>query len=409
MSNFFARNATAKIISILFALVMWIYVMGEINPIITIEITNVPINIISEELIRERGLVIRNVEIGTVNARLTGRLDYVTNITRDKIILTADLLDLGVGRNNVPIIDNISSDIEVKLSSETLMVDLEEIIRVQKEIALEISGEPKENHVLGASVFTPTVAWIEGPESYVGRVHAVIARLEVENMLTNITATLPLKAYDIRGVEISGVDIQTDNVEVSLLIDSQKTVRIIPNIEAKAADGFEITKTTATPNEIVIIGQPEVLSDIFTIQTRLVEREGLNTDVELIVTLILPTNVYTNADENTKIRIEVEKIEEKIIAVPREKIVFFNLEEDLQIDKSGVPEKIEIKVVALENFIGTLDADDFSIIVNLEELGVGEYTIEPTIKTSFFIEQGAKEIELITEGFEIIIESVSEQ
>ena len=409
MSNFFTQNTTAKIVSVLFALVMWIYVMGEINPVITIEITNVPVTILSEELIRERGLVIKNVENSYVNARLRGRLDYVTNITKEDIILTANLRDFSTGRNNVPIITNITSDVEVKLSSETLIVELEEIIRVQKEVKLEIVGEPKENYVLGISKFTPTVVWIEGPESYVGRVDNVVARLEVENMSTNVTATLPLKAYDIRGVEISGVDIKTNNIEASLLIDSQKKVRIIPNIEVTVAEGFEMTNISVTPNEITIIGQPDVLSDIFTIPTRLVEREGLNSSVELIVTLVLPANVYTEADENTRIRIEVEKISEKIITVAREKIVFNNLGEDLVIDKSSIPEKIEIKVVALESFLETLSSDDFTINVNLEELGIGEYTIEPIIKTTFFIEQNTKELSLITEGFLVVIESTVEQ
>lgn len=409
MSNFFTQNTTAKIVSVLFALVMWIYVMGEINPVITIEITNVPVTILSEELIRERGLVIKNVENTYVNARLRGRLDYVTNVTKEDIILTANLRDFSTGRNNVPIITNITSDVEVKLSSETLIVELEEIIRVQKEVKLEIVGEPKENYVLGISKFTPTVVWIEGPESYVGRVDNVVARLEVENMSTNVTATLPLKAYDIRGVEISGVDIKTNNIEASLLIDSQKKVRIIPNIEVTVAEGFEMTNISVTPNEITIIGQPDVLSDIFTIPTRLVEREGLNSSVELIVTLVLPANVYTEADENTRIRIEVEKISEKIITVAREKIVFNNLGEDLVIDKSSIPEKIEIKVVALESFLETLSSDDFTVNVNLEELGIGEYTIEPIIKTTFFIEQNTKELSLITEGFSVVIESTVEQ
>ncbi|PHS33820.1 MAG: hypothetical protein COA82_07970 [Alkaliphilus sp.] len=409
MSNFFSQNTTAKIISVLFALVMWIYVMGEINPIITIEIANVPVTILSEELIRERGLVIKNVDNTKINARLRGRLDYVTNITKEDIILTVNLRDFNTGRNNVPIITNIASDVEVKLSSETLMVELEEIIRVQKEVKLEIVGEPKENYVLGISKFTPTVVWIEGPESYVVRVDSVGARLEVENMTTNITATLPLKAYDIRGVEISGVDIKTNNIEASLMIDSRKMVRIIPNIEVKIADGFEITNISVTPNEITIIGQPDVLSDIFTIPTRLVEREGLNSSVELIVTLVLPDNVYTEADENTRISIEVEKIAEKIIIVAREKIVFNKLGADLVIDKTGIPEIIEIRVVALESFIETLSADDFAVIFNLEELGIGEYIIEPIIKTTFFIEQNTKELSLITEGFSIIIESAAEK
>jgi len=56
-----------------------------------------------------------------------------------------------------------------------------------------------------------------------------------------------------------------------------------------------------------------------------------------------------------------------------------------------------------------LSADDFAVIFNLEELGIGEYIIEPIIKTTFFIEQNTKELSLITEGFSIIIESAAEK
>ncbi|MCD5414163.1 MAG: hypothetical protein LR001_04035 [Clostridiales bacterium] len=403
MSNFFSKNATAKIISILFALVIWLYVMGEINPIITIEITNVPITILSENLILERGLVIKNIENETTNIRLRGRLDYVTDITRDEVVLTADLRDLNLGRNNVQINDNLMDDIEVSLFPETLLVELEEIIRVQKEIDLEITGDPKENFVLGQSQYSPTVVWIEGPESFVNRVDKIIARLEVENMSANITASLPLKAYDIRGTEVSGIDIRTEYIEASLLIDSKRTVRIIPNIEAKAAEGYEITDITASPSEITIIGQPEAISNVFAIRTLLVQREELSNDTELIVTLLVPDNGFTVSRKNTKVKIEVEKIAEKIISIDRENIIFSNLRDDLEIDKSNIPEKIEIKIVAIESFVDTLTTDDFNVIVNLEELGAGEYTIEPIIKTSFAIEQKAKELSLISEGFFIIL------
>ncbi|QUH18905.1 CdaR family protein [Alkaliphilus sp. B6464] len=395
------RNLAPKIISILFALVLWIYVMSVINPRVSRDLVNVPVKLVNLEELKKQGIVIVGSEDFRVRVRLTGRRDEVFKISPEQIQIEADLRGYKLGVNNVPLEISALNNIGIDVSPRFIRVELEGIIKKQRDVKVSITGSPKKNYVVGNLDYKPTAIWIEGPESYVNSVENVVAKLDVTGETKNLLLSLPLKPVNSRGEEVPGVEVKTAYVDVSLSIDLLKSVPIKPDLQVTTGDGHVISNVEINPKEVILKGQEEILKGITEITTDIVQVENLATDQVIETKLKLPQGVTLQEEVPITVSISLEKVEEETFKIPKDKIIFNNLNEKLKVDKNNIPESVDVKVVALRNVLDSIKESDISIEVDLNELNANEYTIEPVVQLPFIIERDVKEVQLSPETINI--------
>ncbi|HDR5039367.1 TPA: hypothetical protein QCR75_005843, partial [Bacillus anthracis] len=250
------------------------------------------------------------------------------------------------------------------------------------------------NYVVGNLDYKPTAIWIEGPESYVNSVENVVAKLDVTGETKNLLLSLPLKPVNSRGEEVPGVEVKTAYVDVSLSIDLLKSVPIKPDLQVTTGDGHVISNVEINPKEVILKGQEEVLKGITEITTDIVQVESLTTDQVIETKLKLPQGVTLQEEVPITVSISLEKVEEETYKIPKDKIIFNNLNEKLKVDKNNIPESVDVKVVALRSVLDSIKENDISIEVDLNELNANEYTIEPVVQLPFIIEKDVKELQL---------------
>ena len=71
------------IISLGIAIVLWFYVMGEVDPNVTQRFSNVPVRIENIELLEEEGLVLSSDAEYTVDISVYGRTSSLYNLRKD--------------------------------------------------------------------------------------------------------------------------------------------------------------------------------------------------------------------------------------------------------------------------------------------------------------------------------------
>lgn len=388
------RNLAPKIISILFALVLWIYVMSVINPRVSSDLANIPVKLVNLEELKEQGLVIAGSEDFKVRVRLTGRRDEVFKVSPEQIQIKADLRGYKLGVNNIPLEVSAPNNIGVDVSPRFIRVELEEIIKKQRDVKVLITGSPKKNYVVGNLEYKPTVIWIEGPESYVNSVENVVAKLDVTGESKNLLLSLPLKPVNSRGEEVPGVEVKTAYADVSLDINLLKSVPIKPDLQVTTGDGYIISNVEINPKEVILKGQEEILKGITDITTDIVKAENLTTDQVIETKLKLPQGVTLQEEIPITVSISLENVEEETYKISKDKIIFNNLNEKLKVDKNNIPESVDVKIVALRSVLDSIKESDINIEVDLKELTANEYTIEPVVQLPFIIEKDVKELQL---------------
>lgn len=376
MNNFFKRNLTAKIISVFFALIMWTYVMSDINPKMTREITNVPVQLLNMEELRQQGLVIVGEVNDQIRVTVKGRRDEIYKINKNDVKATADLNGYKAGVNNIPVDVASLGNIEVDYSPKFLKVELEEIVRKQREVDLLISGNPKVGYILNEPRYKPSVVWIEGPASFVNAVDRVVAKLELnKGEVEEIVASLPLKALDDKDVEVMNVEIKPPYIDVYLPVDRLRTIRIEPKIEAKAAEGYRITDISVLPESIALRGQEELISSLSSVATEAVKLDNLTENKTIDASLVLPEGIKLFNEEEVKITVVVEAIVEKILDVPTVNIEFTGIQQGLDVDYDALLEKIQVKLVGKESVLQQINIEDIKMMVDLKNLNSGTHDV----------------------------------
>lgn len=395
------KNLAPKIISILFALILWIYVIGTINPRTSRNISNIPVKLENIEEIKNQGFVLVGDGDFTARVRLAGRRDEVYSVSSDQIELKADLRGYRLGTNNIPIEVSVPGNLDVDVNPRYIEVNLEEIIKKQRDVQVITSGIPKESFAVGELQYRPTVTWIKGPESYVNSVENVIAQLDITGVSDELLLSLPLKPVNSRGEEVPNIDVETSYTDISLSIDLLKTVSINPNYSINTTEDYEITNVEVNPKEITLKGQRQILSTISEISTELIELENITENKEIETKLDFPDGVTVQNDTDIIVDINVEPIEEKNFQISTDKIEFNNLSENLKIDTSNVPESLNVTITAVKDVLDRMNTDDIRAVVDLSGLNVDKYDIEPIIEISFNIRADIKDIKVDPEVINI--------
>ncbi|ABR50386.1 YbbR family protein [Alkaliphilus metalliredigens QYMF] len=409
MSKFNKRNLTPKVLSILFALLMWIYVMGAINPRVTRDLSNIPVDLLYIDELRQEGLVLMDNEEFTVRVRLTGRRDEVYNVSLDQVRVRADLRGFRLGTNNVPVEVTAPNNVDVDYNPRFIRVELEEIVSKQKEVRVEVVGEPAEGYAMGNPQYRPTVVSVEGPESIVNSVEYVRATLNLNGERENVSVSLPLQALNSRGGEVTNVEVKTPYVDVDLQIDQMRTVTVEAVTDIQLAEGYRISNINVTPERVTLRGQADILAEIESIQTAPINISNLQEDRTVEAILVLPEGVTVVGDNDVTVTITVERVAERVFTLERDKVQFRNLANGLVVNQEAIPQTLEVTVTGPEDVVTEIQQENISIIVDLQGLDENEYTIEPIVSLPFNIQTQIDDISLNPTDIQITLSSEIDQ
>ena len=388
------RNIAPKIISILFALVLWMYVMSTFNPVEYRNIANIPVRLVNVEELKDQKLAIKNDADFKVRVKLTGRRDEINKVLTEQIRVSADLRGYGAGVNNIPLEITVPNNVETDITPGFIQLEFEKIIKEQREVKVITSGIPKDSFVIGRLDYRPTTVWIEGAESHVNLVKNVIAELDITEKSENIASRLPLKPVNSENEEILDVDVETSYIDVSLSVDLLKSVSVKPDLQITTEDDYIISDVKVSPSNVMLRGQKDLISGITEIATEPIKFEGLNQDRTLNVKLNLPEGVTLHENVPITVDLRLGKVEEAIYKISKDEIVFNNIDEGLKVDMDDIPENIDVRIVALRDVLDSIKENNIKIVVDLNELGADKYTIELAALLPFTIEKDIKEMHL---------------
>lgn len=388
-SRFFRRNTTPKIVSIIFALIMWLYVMGEVNPESIIELTNVKVQLLNVDELKESGLVIIGQKDFTVNVKVSGRRNDVYKVSPQDVVARADVRGFQKGVNSVPVETSIPPNTRIEdISPKQIKITLDEIVRRQKPIAVQPTGSPAEGFQPAKANVSPSEVIVEGPESLVDKVDRVVASVNVQDQREDIVDKLPLKPVNREGKEVNGVEVKNKYVEVTLPLHQVKEVPINLTFQGEAKEGFKIINMVPSEETIVIKGPKEIISGIAQISAKTINLNNLDKTTDQSIALILPEGVQTPyLTKSPTVRIVVEPIKTKEFLFQKDEINLRNLANGYIADLSRLPNTIKVRVNAVESMMEVIDKENMNLYIELDGLLEGKYSVNIRYHTSDQVEK----------------------
>ncbi len=213
-----------KIFSLVIAILLWIYVMGEVNPETKTKIYGIEVSFTNTDLLASDGLAVAQDDQVTVNASIEGKRSDVNRVKKKGLTATVDVGSCKAGRNTETIALDLPEGITLdSLSKETVDVKVEKIVWEERPVEASFRGDSTSlsNRSEGDDVqwitgTDPGRVTIYGAKSLVNKVDHLAGELP-ENIATKdgSRTKVRLKAVDEDGNEISGVNLNKKKAVVS--------------------------------------------------------------------------------------------------------------------------------------------------------------------------------------------------
>lgn len=313
-------NLFLKILSVIVAIVLWLFVVNISDAEKTIKFSK-EVSLLNTEVITDNGKVFR-VEEGTNIVRLTvrARKSVMRDLKETDFILTADMeKDLKfnslVGINVECRNKDIVVDEDVSLSRSNVVVSIEDAATEQFQIQVNNAGtKPSEGLVIGSMVPEQTVLKVTGPVSTIEKIKKVEAVVDVTGLPGTTVKNCVLKFYDAAENEIDTTYLnyagKNDGIDVTVSLLNKKSIPLLFSYSGTPAENYEVSSVKWKPEYIEIAGTASVLKGITSIQIppEAISVEGADAELQQVVDIMpyLPSGIILPESETSSILVIVE-------------------------------------------------------------------------------------------------------
>jgi YbbR domain-containing protein len=374
------NNTVLKILSLLIAIVLWMYVIGEVNPTTRKTIEKVPVEILNQDTLAQRDLAIEDTANFTVDVVVSGKKVDLDQLRKDKIKATANVFGYEEGENEVPVqVEPPEGITIVEVKTPKLKINLEQLVSVYKPISFSFTGGREAGTELGGVSTSPKEIEIKGGKSAVNSVSSVRAQLDIakvteEAQIFNVTAVPINEAGD----PVYNVELSAKTVEVEAALYHTKTVPLRVKTIGQVPVQYQVTSMDI-PKSITIRGPESQLAKVKQIDAGTVDISKVKASATLPIKPDLPEQIeIADKSKNIGVKIAIKGLSTKTITLSTKDAEIENLDKAL----NAYINTAEVKAVIIGDaeLLSETSAKDFQLIVDLQ--GVKEGTASILIKVN---------------------------
>ena len=382
MINKLKNNSKIKIISLLSAMVLWMYVMAIVDPEETKLFENIPVTITNKNELNERDLVIYPEQDLTTNIYVTGKLSNLKKVTKDDINVYGQINNPLEGNNEIYLKVSTSQRVNYDFKNPVMIVTLEKIISEDKSIKVDITGSGKnnvDNIMLQDNIDKVSIS---GPRSLVNKVKRVVGTVKVNGELNDFSQSIKLEPVDAKGKVVEGIELEKDSVNVNITLLTQKTVPITLKLSDNSESGVNYTMSQ---NTVTIKGKKDIVDSINDIETQPVKLSEISPGTSKDIYLQVPSGITIE----TKYITIKKNSEENAVAdytYTAEDIEIRNNIENIDKSKIKIPNSINVSIEYLQSE-GSINKDDIKLYIDLNEVSLEDNTCKIKYESIYEIEK----------------------
>ena len=369
MINKLKNNSKIKIISLLSAMVLWMYVMAIVDPEETKLFENIPVTITNKNELNERDLVIYPEQDLTTNIYVTGKLSNLKKVTKDDINVYGQINNPLEGNNEIYLKVSTSQRVNYDFKNPVMIVTLEKIISEDKSIKVDITGSGKnnvDNIMLQDNIDKVSIS---GPRSLVNKVKRVVGTVKVNGELNDFSQSIKLEPVDANGKVVEGIELEKDSVNVNITLLTQKTVPITLKLSDNGESGVNYTMSQ---NTVTIKGKKDIVDSINDIETQPVKLSEISPGTSKDIYLQVPSGITIETKYIT-IKKNSEENAVEVYTYTAKDIEIRNNIENIDKSKIKIPNSINVSIEHLQS-VGSINKDDIKLYIDLNEVSLEDNT-----------------------------------
>lgn len=408
------NNWGLKLISIIAAVLIWLLIMNNNDPVTTFTINGIKIEFLNEDsAITANNMVYEVIGDKTASVRVTTRTKDRSKISKEDFKATVDLAEIYGVTGKVGINVQLVSDAALVRSWQQttfhVNIETENIIEKTFEIEAVQEGQIEDGYVYRQCTLSQNTVTLRAPESQIAKVASVKAIVDVSQSLDDEQIPVTLRYFNASGKELNlrSLDIEASHETVDAHIVVQKTspvsIDVVVQNKDNVAEGYRYITYRISSQSISVIGSKQSVAGLDKIQIEM-DAAGATGDIvkEINLSSYLPENVSV-AGGNTMVTItlvvEAEGTLELNISVEDIEIIGQNEEMNYLFGQKRIP----VSIFGLVSDWEEITKEDIKLSVDVSGLEAGEHRLVLSVE-----EIDGLRIEVL-EDLEVNIEPIEEE
>ncbi len=209
MKKILASDNSLKIMSVIIAIIIWMYITVVMDPSIEVPVRDLPIQFVGQEALEARGLSVMNESVKKVSIKVKGNRKRMGNNNMQSIIVKVDesiITETGVHSIPVEVIIPFENQGITSQSAYTVDIFVEELSKKTLDVEVVKSGSVATDYVSGDVVCDPKTVTVKGPKSALEKIGKAVVKLNLNGEDVDINKELPVEFLDADGKDISSLD-----------------------------------------------------------------------------------------------------------------------------------------------------------------------------------------------------------
>ena len=377
--GFFTRNLGLKIVALVFAILLWAYVLVALNPVRSKSIDDVPITLEGYTDLLSRNLILVNSDLGMADVEVNATITNHSDLDASRITCRASLGTISAaGTYRLPLSVTVQSNLGTVASVDprTVTVEVDNLIVKTVPVKLELTGTLPEGYEVVAESMVSTIT-VEGAARYIEPTVRAVATVDLTGRTENVEESVNVVFYDKNDNEVTVVTRSQNNpnVTVRATISAYKLVNIRPEVTLED-DVYYESINQVSPASVVLYGTSEALAAIDTVSTQALVLPAERGVVTRDLTLVLPEGVSLKRGQSSSVTLNAvvtEKTGEIALEAP---LTYANLGKDLAI-ADGAPTIAYLTVSGPLKLVEQVTPESLTVKVDLAGYGPGDWELIP--------------------------------
>ncbi len=377
--------------SVLFAILLWWTVVNIDDPVSEKRYVK-EVTVTNTDVITNQGKSYQIIDdTQKVVVTVKARRKVLSEIKVGDIRVTADLRELQ--GTSVPIrvvIEGFEGSYEeVMTNPRNIQVKTEDTQKKTFPITVTSVGHVREGYIIGSMVSEPKMIDISGPQSSIGRISKVVAKVDVSELSYNTTQRAELIFYDAADNKIDRSLLSTncDRNGVLVRVELWKTKLVELEFDTSAivpAYGYHYEGIEAEPKAIKVAALPEIIEKLnkIKIPAQVLEKQAISENEEVIVEVekYLPEGVVLVDEDagSVVVTIKLEKNGMKTLQLPVRSVKIEGLSNEFEMEY-GPEQEVKLRFEGPNDILKNISSESVSAVVDLSnyvEEGVFEVPVQ---------------------------------
>ena len=383
------NNLSLKIVSAVFAVILWTVIVNIYDPNTSYTFSNITVQLVNTQSLTEKNYTFEVVDGGKISVTVSGPKSVVTDLKTSDIAATADLSKVTAFTDYVDIQVQVVKDgqvlnnVEAVPRTSALKLSIENRDTNTYAVNVNTTGTPANGYAVASTTTSPTYIKVTGPTSLVEGVASVGVDVDVSGAKGTVNTQSDINMYDSDGNIIANEELEMSSETADVIVEMArtKTVPVVVKTSGTPSQDCVETGTSLSQTSVVISGQQEALSKIdnITIPSSAVSVDGLSEDKTYTFKLTdyVPSGVKIVSDSRLQVTVKISKASTKTVHISSDAIKIENVSSGYNavIEGTGIDVIISGTGTILEN----ISATDITCNVNAAGLSAGTHSVDVSV------------------------------